>query len=64
MTERVKRFFLRWIIIEALTIIIITVHFIITPAHRPYALTVYAILLLSVIALCIVWSIFKKRSKW
>lgn len=61
MSERAKRNFLRWLIIEVLTIIIATIHFIITPTHRPYAVPMFGVVLLGAVALVICWLVYKKR---
>jgi len=60
MSEKAKRNFLRWFIIELLTIVIATIHFIITPSHRPYAVLAFGVVLLGAVALVICWLFYKK----
>ncbi len=63
MSRKAKRIFLGCLITEVLTVIIITVHFIITPTHRPYALATYAVVLLIGFALLMTWAFFKNKHK-
>jgi O-antigen/teichoic acid export membrane protein len=63
MSEKAKRNFLRWFIIEIVTLVIATVHFMITPDQRPYAVPAYCIVLLGAVALVICWIVYKKRHR-
>lgn len=61
MSKKAKRNFLRWFIIEVLALVIVTVHFIITPEHRQYAALAYCTVLLGAAALVIFWVVYKMR---
>lgn len=63
MSKRANRNFLRWLIAEVFTILIATIHFIITPAHHPYAVSAYSLILLSAVVLTICWLVYNKRHR-
>ncbi|MCL2859288.1 MAG: hypothetical protein FWF46_01690 [Oscillospiraceae bacterium] len=63
MSKNTKLNFLRLVIIDVVTIIIVTVHFIITPTHRSYAVPVYIVLIIIGIVLTIAWNVLNRKNK-
>jgi O-antigen/teichoic acid export membrane protein len=61
MSKKAKRNFLRWLIIEVATLVIATIHFIITPNHHSYAVPAYIIISIGAAALVICWLVYKRR---
>jgi len=63
MSARAKRNFLRLFIIEIVTLIIVIVHFGITPAHRPYAIPFVIGIVAALVITAVAWIIMNKKAK-
>ena len=62
MSPKAKIWFIRWLVFEAVTIVIALMHFIFSPfSTHPFALAAYGIVLAGAAALCITFFAFRKR---
>jgi hypothetical protein len=63
LSRKTKKAFLIWFLFEVVTLAVGTVHLILIPEHRPYAIPAYIAVWIGAAALAVTWIIVRKKAK-